>query len=64
LAGVPGVASATAELNGLRHRLVFRRADTTAARLIAAVAARAEVHDLVVEEPEIDDVVRRLYARR
>jgi ABC-2 type transport system ATP-binding protein len=32
--------------------------------LISAVAARAEVHDLAVVEPEIDDVVRRLYARR
>ncbi|TQM82643.1 ABC-2 type transport system ATP-binding protein [Saccharothrix saharensis] len=64
LAGLPGVTSSRAELNGLRHHLTFSRADTTAAALISAVAARAEVHDLVVVEPEIDDVVRRLYARR
>ena len=64
LAGLPGVTSSRVELNGLRHHLTFRRADTTAAALISAVAGRAEVHDLVVVEPEIDDVVRRLYARR
>ncbi len=61
---VPGVVSVRTELGGLRQHLTFRRAETTAAALISAVAARAEVHDLVVEEPEIDDVVRRLYARR
>ncbi len=64
LGGLPGVTSSRTELNGLRHHLTFRRADTTAAALISAVATRAEVHDLVVVEPEIDDVVRRLYARR
>ncbi|KOX17258.1 methionine ABC transporter ATP-binding protein [Saccharothrix sp. NRRL B-16348] len=64
LDGLPGVTSTRVELNGLRHHLTFRRAETTAAALIAAVATRAEVHDLVVVEPEIDDVVRRLYARR
>ncbi|MEV0678400.1 ATP-binding cassette domain-containing protein [Actinosynnema sp. NPDC050436] len=61
---LPGVVAARVELGGLRQHLTFRRAETTAAALIAAVAARAAVHDLVVEEPEIDDVVRRLYARR
>ena len=64
LVGLPGVTSSRTEPNGLRHHLTFCRAETTAAALISAVAARAEVHDLVVVEPEIDDVVRRLYARR
>lgn len=64
LAGLPGVTSVRTEPNGMRHHLVFRRAETTAAALIAAVAARAAVHDVTVGEPEIDDVVRRLYARR
>ncbi|QFZ23364.1 ABC transporter ATP-binding protein [Saccharothrix syringae] len=64
LSGLPGVTSARSELNGMRHHLVFRRAETTAAALIAAVATRAAVHDISVGEPEIDDVVRRLYARR
>ncbi|MBW4716088.1 ABC transporter ATP-binding protein [Saccharothrix obliqua] len=61
---LPGVRSVRSELGGLRLHLTFRRAETTAAALIAAVAARADVHDLVLEEPDIDDVVRRLYARR
>ncbi|NUT50867.1 MAG: ATP-binding cassette domain-containing protein [Saccharothrix sp.] len=64
LGGLPGVTACRSEANGLRHHLTFRRADTTAAALISAVAAHAAVHDLVVVEPEIDDVVRRLYARR
>lgn len=64
LDGFPGVTAVRTEAGGLRHHLTFRRADTTAAALISAVAARAAVHDLVVVEPEIDDVVRRLYARR
>ncbi|CCH35012.1 ATP-binding cassette domain-containing protein [Actinosynnema sp. NPDC047251] len=64
LEGLPGVVSVRVELAGLRQHLTFRRAETTAAALISAVATRADVHDLVVEEPEIDDVVRRLYARR
>jgi ABC-2 type transport system ATP-binding protein len=61
---VPGVISVRVELAGRRQHLAFRREDTTAAALITAVAARVDVHDLAVVEPEIDDVVRRLYARR
>ncbi|MFE2750690.1 ATP-binding cassette domain-containing protein [Actinosynnema sp. NPDC059335] len=64
LDGFPGVTAVRTEAGGLRHHLTFRREDTTAAALISAVAARAAVHDLVVVAPEIDDVVRRLYARR
>ena len=64
LDGLPGVTSCGSEPSGLRQHLAFRRAETTAAALISAVAARAEVHDLAVVEPDIDDVVRRLYARR
>jgi len=30
--------------------------------LLAAVSARAQVRDLAVEEPGIEDVVRRIYA--
>jgi len=35
---------------------------TTAAKLLAAVSEKAEVLDLTVEEPDIEDVVRRIYA--
>jgi ABC-2 type transport system ATP-binding protein len=65
LPNLPGVLSARAEAGGLRHLLSFHRAQTTAAALIAAVAEHADVHDVSVLEPSIDDdVVRRLYARR
>ncbi|GAA0237953.1 ATP-binding cassette domain-containing protein [Saccharothrix mutabilis subsp. mutabilis] len=64
LTGIAGVVDVRTDLGGLRQHLTFRKGETTAAAVISAVAARADVHDLVVEEPEIDDVVRRLYARR
>ena len=40
----------------------FRRDETSAAELIAAVAARARLVDLAIEEPDIEDIVRRIYA--
>ena len=47
--------------DGPRRWLRFNRADTTAAELIAAVAARYRLHDLTIEEPEIEAIVRRIY---
>jgi ABC-2 type transport system ATP-binding protein len=64
LTGLPGVRSAVAEAGGLRHRLAFSPADTTAAALIATVAARTNLRDVTVVEPSIEDVVRTLYAAR
>lgn len=46
---------------GPRAWLRFDRERVTAAALIAEVAARCPVRDLTVEEPEIEDVVRRIY---
>jgi ABC-2 type transport system ATP-binding protein len=46
---------------GPRVWLRFDRERVTAAALIAAVAARCPVRDLTVEEPEIEDIVRRIY---
>ena len=37
---------------------------TTAAKVLADVARRAEVLDLAIEEPDVEDVVRRVYAAR
>jgi ABC-2 type transport system ATP-binding protein len=51
-------------VEGARQWLVFPREATTAAAVIAAVAAQVRVRDLTVEEPAIDDVVRRIYAGR
>jgi ABC-2 type transport system ATP-binding protein len=49
------------EGGGLRHRLGFVPGSTSAAQVIAAVAGHAPVRDLSIEEPDIEDVVRRLY---
>jgi len=56
---VPGAT--VDRVDGPRQWLRFRRADTTAAELIAAVAARVRLRDLTIEEPAIEDVVRRIY---
>jgi ABC-2 type transport system ATP-binding protein len=50
-------------VEGPRQWLRFRRDEVTAARLTAAVAERAPLVDLTVEEPDIEDVVRRIYAK-
>jgi ABC-2 type transport system ATP-binding protein len=61
LDGVPGTRLVGSEGGGLRQRLAFSPEATTAAAVLAAVSLRAEVRDLAVEEPDIEDVVRRLY---
>jgi ABC-2 type transport system ATP-binding protein len=57
---LPGVHAVTAEAGGLRQRLAF--SGTSAAAVIAAVAERAELRDVSVAEPSIEDLVRTLYA--
>jgi ABC-2 type transport system ATP-binding protein len=49
-------------VEGPRQWIAFERARTSAADLTAAVAAQAPLRDLAVEEPDIEDVVRRIYA--
>ncbi len=61
LTGVPGTTVTAVEADGLRQHLSFRAEETTAAAVIAAVSARVELRDLMVREPDIEDVVRRLY---
>jgi ABC-2 type transport system ATP-binding protein len=64
LTGIPATRHLSSEARGLRQRLAFDAETTTAARVFAAVAEKAEVVDFTVEEPDIEDVVRRLYAAR
>jgi ABC-2 type transport system ATP-binding protein len=64
LLGLDGVVDVGVEAQGLRQRLEFAPAATTAAELIAAVGQRAELRDVTVDEPSIEDLVRTLYARR
>jgi ABC-2 type transport system ATP-binding protein len=49
-------------VEGPRQWIAFERARTSAAQLTAAVAAKAALRDLAIEEPDIEDVVRRIYA--
>ncbi len=56
---VPG--GRVVRVEGPRQWIAFERG-TSAAALTAAVAARAPLRDLTIEEPEIEDVVRRIYA--
>jgi ABC-2 type transport system ATP-binding protein len=56
------VAGATVvRTEGPRQWLRFRRSDTTAAALVAEVAARVRLRDLAIEEPDISEIVARIY---
>ena len=46
---------------GSRQRLAFKRSETSAANVISAVAAAAEIVELTIEEPDIESAIRRLY---
>jgi ABC-2 type transport system ATP-binding protein len=49
-------------VDGVRQRIAFAREATTPARLLAEISAQAAVVDMALEEPDIEDVVRRIYA--
>ncbi len=61
LTGLRGAQLIASEGGGIRQRLAFDPEIITAAQLLAAVSARVEVRDLSIEEPDIEDVVRRIY---
>jgi len=48
-------------VDGPRQWLKFRREEVSAADLVAAVAERAAVVDLAIEEPDIEQIVARIY---
>ncbi len=56
---VPGAT--VTQVDGPRQWLRFRRAETSAAQVVSAVAATARLRDLTMEEPAIEDIVRRIY---
>jgi ABC-2 type transport system ATP-binding protein len=56
---IPGARVERVE--GPRQWLRFRRDEASAATLAAAVAERARLVDLAVEETDIEEVVRRIY---
>lgn len=62
LSAIEGATLVANESQGLRQSLAFDPQTTTAAAVLARVSAVAEVRDLAIEEPDIEDVVRRIYA--
>jgi ABC-2 type transport system ATP-binding protein len=54
-------AGTVVRTDGPRQWIRFRPEETTAAQLVAAVTEQAELIDLAIEEPDIEDVVRRIY---
>ncbi|GAA0962407.1 ABC transporter ATP-binding protein [Virgisporangium aurantiacum] len=60
---IPGTRLLDVESGGSKQRLSFVPTDTTAARILELVGRHAQVNDLTLEEPDIDDVVRRNYLR-
>jgi ABC-2 type transport system ATP-binding protein len=64
LSDVPGTTLLRVEADGLRQQLAIHSAGgATAAAVVAHVSARVPLRDLAVLEPEIEDVVARLYAQ-
>lgn len=61
LVGIEHTQHLGSEAGGLRQRLAVDSDSTTVAAVLTAVAAVAPVRDLAVEEPDIEDVVRRVY---
>ncbi len=61
LVGIEHTLHLGSEAGGLRQRLAVDSESTTVAAVLSTVAAVAPVRDLAVEEPDIEDVVRRLY---
>ena len=49
------------EVDGPRQWLRFDRLETTAAAVVSAVVAQARVLDLSIEDPDIEDVVTKIY---
>ncbi len=56
---IPGAR--VVRVDGPRQWLRFRRDEASAAELTAAVAQRAPLVDLAIEETDIEEVVRRIY---
>jgi ABC-2 type transport system ATP-binding protein len=53
----------TVRVEGVRQWVRFRRSEVSAASVVAAIAAVARVRDLAIEEPDIEDVVTRIYTQ-
>lgn len=57
---VPGAKLIGVEAGGLRQRLHFTPGNIPAGRILADVAARSGIRHLTLEEPDLEDLIRRL----
>jgi len=64
LSGLDSARFVGSEADGLRQSMSFDPATTSAATVLAEIARHAEVRDLSIAEPDIEDVVRRIYQSR
>src|SRR5699024_8248970 len=61
---LPAAATAVAvEADGIRHRISFSGSELTVPALLTAIGRQADVRDLSLTEPALEDLVRRIYAR-
>ena len=51
------------QIQGPRQWVRFRQDQTTAADVVSSIASQAQLRDLTVEEPSIEDVIRHIYNR-
>jgi ABC-2 type transport system ATP-binding protein len=58
-----GVGTTAVEAEGIRHRIRFQGAQHTVPALLSRIAAQAEIADISLAEPAIEDLVREIYAR-
>lgn len=58
-----GAETAAVEAEGIRHRIRFQGAGLTVPALLTGIGTQAEVRDLTLAEPAIEDLVRQIYAR-
>ncbi|MGH9223570.1 MAG: ABC transporter ATP-binding protein [Acidimicrobiales bacterium] len=56
--------AAVVRTDGRRRWVRFHRDEVSAAQVVAAIVAVADIVDLSVEEPDIEDVVREMYLER
>lgn len=61
---LPHATHVRSEADGMRQHFTFDPDHTTVATLLGQIGERAEVRDITIEEPDVEDVVRRIYQAR
>ncbi|GAB3587976.1 ABC transporter ATP-binding protein [Calidifontibacter terrae] len=64
LTDLPHATHVRSEADGMRQHFTFDPDHTSVATLLGQIGERAEVRDITIEEPDVEDVVRRIYLSR